>query len=254
MIIADNIMASLKEIIQYEKARAVLFGQWGFGKTSARGLAVLMHGKPGTGKSHAAEAIGYEVGKPLKVVNCGELLSKWVGESTKNIDALFEESKSIDAILLFDDCDGLFGSRTSMGSSTDRYANVDVGVLLYHIDRFPGIVIMTTNVIENLDKAFYRRFRYMLHFDSPTQSARAKLWKLLIPNETPVKEPIDFNYLSSFDMCGGAIKNSIFRAAAKAALRPVPERMITYDDLLKAATDELDKANRNLGDIKNIYS
>ena len=247
-------MASLKEIIQYEKARAVLFGQWGFGKTSARGLAVLMHGKPGTGKSHAAEAIGYEVGKPLKVVNCGELLSKWVGESTKNIDALFEESKSIDAILLFDDCDGLFGSRTSMGSSTDRYANVDVGVLLYHIERFPGIIIMTTNVIENLDKAFYRRFRYMLHFDSPNQIERAKLWKTLIPNETPVKGEIDFHSLSNLEMTGGSIKNSIFRAAAKAALRPAPERMVTTDDLMKAATDELDKANRNLGDAKNIYS
>ena len=247
-------MDSLKEIVQYEKARAVLFGQWGFGKTSSRGLAVLMHGKPGTGKSHAAEAIGYEVGKPLKVVNCGELLSKWVGESTKNIDALFEESKNIDAILLFDDCDGLFGTRTTVGSSTDRYANVDVGVLLYHIEKFPGIVVMTTNVIENLDKAFYRRFRYMLHFDTPNQNDRAKLWKLLIPNETPVKGVINFNSLSSFEMTGGSIKNSIFRAAAKAALRPVPDRMLTMEDLMKAATDELDKTNRNLGDVKNMYS
>ncbi|KAI6657958.1 hypothetical protein LOD99_15675 [Oopsacas minuta] len=254
VVVNDNILSSLKEIVQYEKARAVLFGQWGFGKTASRGLAVLMHGKPGTGKSHSAEAIGYEVGKPLKVVNCGELLSKWVGESSKNIDSLFEESKNMDAILLFDDCDGLFGSRTSMGSSTDRYANVDVGVLLYHIERFPGIVIMTTNVIENLDKAFYRRFRYMLHFETPNQSDRAKLWKLLIPKETPVKDKIDFNALSAHEMTGGSIKNCIFRAAAKAALRSVPERMITTDDLIKAAVAELNKANRNLGDIKNIYS
>ena len=247
-------MASLREIIQFEKARAVLFGQWGFGKTASKGLAVLMHGKPGTGKSHAAEAIGYEVGKPLKVVNCGELLSKWVGESTKNIDALFEESKNIDAILLFDDCDGLFGTRTSVGTSTDRYANVDVGVLLYHIDKFPGIVIMTTNVIENLDKAFYRRFRYMLHFDTPQQAARAKLWELLIPKETPLKGKIDYDSLSNLDMTGGSIKNCIFRAAAKAALRPVSERMVTWEDLHKAALDELDKTNKSFGDLKNIYS
>lgn len=254
MVVDDQIQNSLKEIVQYEKARAVLFGQWGFGKTASRGLAVLMHGKPGTGKSHAAEAIGYEVGKPLKVVNCGELLSKWVGESTKNIDSLFEESKNIDAILLFDDCDGLFGSRTNMGSSTDRYANVDVGVLLYHIERFPGIVIMTTNVIENLDKAFYRRFRYMLHFESPKQTDRAKLWKLLIPRETPIEGKIDFDLLSTHEMTGGSIKNCIFRAAARAALRPVPKRKITTEDLMSAAISEIDKANRNLGDVRNIYS
>eukprot|EP00800_Vazella_pourtalesii_P010699 TRINITY_DN2610_c0_g4_i1.p1 TRINITY_DN2610_c0_g4~~TRINITY_DN2610_c0_g4_i1.p1 ORF type:complete len:970 (-),score=246.43 TRINITY_DN2610_c0_g4_i1:85-2994(-) len=254
VVVDDQIQNSLKEIVQYEKARAVLFGQWGFGKTASRGLAVLMHGKPGTGKSHAAEAIGYEVGKPLKVVNCGELLSKWVGESTKNIDSLFEESKNIDAILLFDDCDGLFGSRTNMGSSTDRYANVDVGVLLYHIERFPGIVIMTTNVIENLDKAFYRRFRYMLHFESPKQTDRAKLWKLLIPRETPIEGKIDFDLLSTHEMTGGSIKNCIFRAAARAALRPVPKRKITTEDLMSAAISEIDKANRNLGDVRNIYS
>lgn len=110
--------------------RSVLFGQWGFGKTEQQGLTVLFHGAPGTGKSLAAEAVGYEVGKPLKVsnesngtmcyliiikvVNCGELLSKWVGESTKNIDSIFEEARSTDAILVFDEAEGLFGQRTDM--------------------------------------------------------------------------------------------------------------------------------------------
>ena len=92
--------------------RAVLFGQWGFAKRNHQGLTILLHGAPGTGKTLVAEAIGYEVGKPLKVVNCGELLSKWVGESTKNIDAIFQEARHQDAILVFDEAEGLFGERT----------------------------------------------------------------------------------------------------------------------------------------------
>ena len=93
--------------------RAILFGQWGFAKRNHKGLTVLLHGSPGTGKTLVAEAIGYEVGKALKVVNCGELLSKWVGESTKNIDAIFQEAQHQDAILVFDEAEGLFGQRTS---------------------------------------------------------------------------------------------------------------------------------------------
>ena len=94
--------------------RAVLFGQWGFAKRNHQGLTILLHGPPGTGKTMAAESIGYEVGKPLKVINCGELLSKWVGESTKNIDAIFQEARHQDAILVFDEAEGLFGQRTEM--------------------------------------------------------------------------------------------------------------------------------------------
>lgn len=145
----------------------------------------------------AAMAIGYEVGKPLKVINCGELLSKWVGESTKNIDAIFQEARHQDAILVFDEAEGLFGQRTEMmymfeqqycqctdyivlfcRTSTDRYANVDVGVLLYHIERFPGIIILTTNLFENIDKAFFRRLRFILHLDIPPKKFREQLWKV----------------------------------------------------------------------------
>ena len=140
-------------------------------------------------------------------MNCGELLSKWVGESTKNIDAIFQEARSSDAILVFDEAEGLFGQRTNMrwdtiymylqakpivvnchlliyiclfiySSSTDRYANVDVGVLLYHIERFSGIIILTTNIIENMDKALFRRLKFVLHFDLPSAKLRAKLWKV----------------------------------------------------------------------------
>jgi SpoVK/Ycf46/Vps4 family AAA+-type ATPase len=211
VIIPDPIMKNLKEIIQFEKARSVLFGQWGFDKTEQQGLTVLFHGLPGTGKSLAAEAVGYEVGKPLKLVNCGELLSKWVGESTKNIDSIFEEARSTDAILVFDEAEGLFGQRTDMKTSTDRYANVDVGVLLYHIERFPGIIILTTNLIDNMDKAFFRRLKFVLHFDTPSFDLRKKLWKLLIPGETPLEDGgVDYDKLAHYEMSGGDIKSFFY--------------------------------------------
>jgi SpoVK/Ycf46/Vps4 family AAA+-type ATPase len=241
VVVEEKLMKTLREIVQFEKARSVLFGQWGFGVSEQQGITVLLHGAPGTGKSLAAQALGYEVGRPLKVVNCGELLSKWVGESTKNIDAIFEESRNSDAILVFDEAEGLFGSRTTMSTSTDRYANVDVGVLLYHIERFPGIIILTTNLIENIDKAFFRRLRFVLHFETPPTRLRARLWKILIPQETPLSDDIDYEALSRQEMTGGNIKSCIFRAACRAALRTKEERRVTQQDLMEAAEEEVGK-------------
>eukprot|EP00731_Ephydatia_muelleri_P032086 Em0023g593a len=241
IIVPDDLIKTLREIVQFEKARSILFGQWGFGADGEQGITVLLHGAPGTGKSKAAEALGYEVGKPLKVVNCAELLSKWVGESTKNIDAIFEEARHSDAILVFDEAEGLFGSRTEMSTSTDRYANVDVGVLLYHIERFPGIIILTTNLIDNIDKAFFRRLKFVLHFDVPPFKLRAKLWRLLIPEETPLAADVDFEKLAHFEMSGGNIKSAVFRAASRAALRLDQNRVLTMRDLEESAEEESGK-------------
>jgi SpoVK/Ycf46/Vps4 family AAA+-type ATPase len=246
IIVDDKCMRGLRDIVNFEKARSVLFGQWGFGKRTQEGLTVLLHGPPGTGKTLAAEAIGYEVGRPLKVVNCGELLSKWVGESTKNIDAIFQEARQLNAILVFDEAEGLFGQRTAMTSSTDRYANVDVGVLLYHIEHFPGIVILTTNLYENIDKAFFRRLKFILDFDTPTKERRAKLWKLLIPKECPVADGVDYERLAIHEMTGGHIKSAIFRAAARAALRKEEKRILTEEDLKEACEEECGKSGTSM--------
>ncbi|XP_064405407.1 uncharacterized protein LOC135350521 [Halichondria panicea] len=247
IIVEDDIMRQLKEIVQFEKARAVLFGQWGFARRNHQNLTILLHGPPGTGKSVLAEAIGYEVGKPLKVVNCGELLSKWVGESSKNIDSIFAEGRQSDAILVFDEAEGLFGQRTEMSTSTDRYANVDVGVLLYHIERYTGIIILTTNLIQNIDKAFFRRLRYILQLDVPSQELRVKLWKLIIPEEAPLADDVDYQKLAQFEMAGGNMKGAVFRAAARAALRDEEDRRITLQDLMEAAQEEVGKATPRMG-------
>lgn len=218
LVLSKEIHETLLDIVQFEKARSVLFGQWGFGKKlgNNQGSSAIFHGLPGTGKTQAAQAIGYEIGKALKIVNCAEVISKWVGESAKNIDLIFEEAKGQDAILVFDEAEGLFGARTSSSTSTDKYSNMDTGLLLYHMDRYPGVVILTTNVIDHIDPAFFRRIKFVVKFEMPSISEREMLWKNLIPKECPLGDDINFKTLGQrFELAGGSIKSSIFRAASR---------------------------------------
>jgi len=243
-------LCSLSEIVNYEKARSVLFGQWGFGKKmETQGIACLFHGQPGTGKTLAAEAIGFDLGKPLKLVNCAQLLSKWVGDTPKNIDALFQEAKSTDAVLVFDDAEGLFGVRSgSADSACARYANVDVSLLLYHIEKFSGVVILSTNLVKNIDPAFFRRMRFVLEFPIPSFSLRQQLWSHLLPKEMPRTKDIDFDKLAhDFTFAGGNIKSAILRAATRAALRPEKTRLVTMADLVQAAEEEMKKTGEAEG-------
>jgi len=241
LVLAPNIQTSLQEVIHFEKARNVLFGQWGFEDVMSYGVGngVLFHGAPGTGKTMAAEAIGYEIGRPLLVVNMAELLSKYVGESAKNIEGVFSQARNHNCILVFDEAEGLFAERTNGGSATDRYANIDVNLLLHHMERFPGMVILTTNLIDNIDEAIFRRLKFILEFKKPDRSLRHQIWQQLIPGKAPVADDIDFTALAKqYEFTGGNIKNCIFKAAARAALRPAEERQIQMIDLLTAAGEE----------------
>jgi len=234
----------LKEVVVFEKARQVLMGQWGFDKVIAhdQGNTVLFWGPPGTGKTIAAEAIALSTGKPLKIVNIGELLSKWVGDTPKNINSIFEEAAAFDAVLVFDEADTVFGSRTSVSSSSDKYANVDVSLLLYHMEHFRGVVILCTNMVNSIDPAFFRRIKFVVEFTVPDANDRAALWKKLIPTECPITPGLTFSGLAQkYEFAGGNIKSSIVRAAARAALREESKRKITQEDLEQAAVEELEK-------------
>ncbi|KAJ5071028.1 atpase [Anaeramoeba ignava] len=238
----------LFEIINAEKARQVLHN-WGFDSQCGfqRGTTVLFTGLPGTGKTLAAEAIGFETGKPLKIVNAAEVLSKFVGDTSKNIDSLFHQAAVHDSLLVFDEAEGLFGKRhLDQTNSVDRYANVDVGLLLYHMEQYNGIVILCTNKIDLIDPAFFRRMKYVVDFSLPSPSLREKLWKILIPNAAPCDSDIQFSLLArDFAFAGGNIKNAIFRAASKVALRDEGDRSIHMDDLIKAARDEQRKMEKS---------
>ena len=154
--------------------------------------------------------------------------------------------------------EGLFGSRSEGEGTTSRHDTVNVGVLLHHIETFPGIVVVITNLQERVDAAFFRRFKFVLEFPKPSLAERSRLWRLLIPAEAPLAPGVDFEFLARrYDFTGGNIKSAVFRAASRAALRSTPgERIITYEDLKRACDEEFDKTgSRGLSQAaSNMFS
>lgn len=243
MIVADGVKDSLESIVQYTQAQTVLFGSWGFGSVhrAKTGVTALFCGPPGTGKTMAAEAISFDLGKPLMVVNLSELISKWVGETGQNIATVFDSAKSKDVVLVFDEAEGLFGERGAGSSDgVGRHDNMNVGLLLQYMESFPGVCIVITNKENLIDDAFFRRFNYVIQFERPSPTMRHKIWKTMIPKECPLSNDVDIPFLAQrYKFSGGDIKSALFHAATKAALRNIEaERMITQNDLEKACDEE----------------
>lgn len=247
VVVSDALKSSLSDIVNFGKAQSILFGQWGFYKQhgESKGISALFCGPSGTGKTMCAEAIGYDLGRAIKVVNCAQLLSKWVGESSKNIQSVFDEAKAVDAILVFDEAEGIFGSRSNGGDGdSSRHDTMNVGILLHHMETFPGVIVVITNLKEKIDSAFFRRFKFVLDFTKPTAAERMKLWRLIVPAEAPLAGDVDFDYLARrFEFTGGNIKSAVFRAASRAALRVSHEtRRISMEDIKKACEEEAEKS------------
>eukprot|EP00435_Cladocopium_sp_Y103_P041037 s1602_g11.t1 len=257
LVCGPQLRKKLQEVIDFEKSKTVLYGQWGFGGRTAFsggqpeiGSCVLFYGPPGTGKSLAAQAIGFEVGRALKVVNSANIVDKYVGETGKNIEKVFAEARSMEAILVFDEAEGLFGRRNAeAASSVDKHANLDSGLLLYWLEHYPGLCILTTNARDAIDSAFFRRFRFMVEFSPPDRATRAKLWEASLPKLAPRSDDVDFQSLASeFEkFSGGDIQNAVIRAASRAALRSDEgKRCICMADLREAARTERSKADESL--------
>ena len=257
MVLDASVKEALDSIVQYSKAQSVLFGQWGFDKIhrSTSGISVLFHGVSGTGKTMAAETIGFDLGRPLLVVNVAELVSKWVGETGKNITQIFSTAKAKDAILVFDEAEGLFGSRKSNGGSTSRHDNLNVGLLLQYIESFAGICVVITNMKESLDEAFFRRFRFVLEFKMPSVEEREKIWKVTLPEQCPIANDVDFGELARrYELSGGGVKNSLLRAATMAALRDGGKNILTMGDLKAACEAEEGKTGNKSASVMGMYN
>jgi SpoVK/Ycf46/Vps4 family AAA+-type ATPase len=196
----------------------------------------------------AAEAIGFDIGKPLKVVNVAELVSKWVGETGKNLQSVFDDAKKVDAVLVFDEAEGLFGRRDSSGS-TSRHDTLNVGLLLQLIENFSGVCIVITNLRDMVDPAFFRRFRFILEFEKPKKELRRAIWGKALPKELPLTADVNLDILAErFELSGGDIKSVVLRTATRAALRPAPSRVVGMKDLIDSCQEEVKKASEGPSD------
>ena len=218
-----------------------VYHQWGFEKkiTYGRGLSILFAGAPGTGKTMCAQVIARQLNMEMYKINISQIVSKYIGETEKNLQAVFAEAKNSNCILFFDECDALFGKRSEVKDSHDRNANVEVAYLLQQIEEYDGVCILATNLIGNIDEAFMRRITYVVHFPFPDRRMREQIYRHMIPAATPLADDIDWGFLAEkFELSGGHIKNIVLSAAFMAAGEGCPVGM---RQLLRAAVGELKK-------------
>ena len=225
-----------------------MYDEWGFAAHSGRGLGVtaLFAGESGTGKTMAAEVIAGELGLDLYRIDLSAVVSKYIGETEKNLRRLFDAAEAGGAVLLFDEADALFGKRSDVKDSHDRYANLEVAYLLQRMEAYRGLAILTTNLRSNVDRAFLRRLRFVVQFPFPDQVLRAELWRRAFPARTPT-EALDPVALARLQVPGGSIHAMAVSAAFEAAAQGTGVR---GEHVLHAAKVEYAKAERTLTDTE----
>jgi hypothetical protein len=220
LVLPPDNRAQLEEICTAARSRRRVYQDWGFERKLAlgAGLNVLFAGPSGVGKTMSAEILAGELGLDVYAIDLSSVVSKYIGETEKNLSRVFDEAEATNGVLFFDECDALFGKRTEIRDAHDRYANIEVNYLLQRIDRYDGIIILATNLRSNLDAAFTRRIRYAVEFPFPEVQQRARIWRKVFPEQTPLGTDIDFDFLArQFRMSGGSIKNIAVNAAFLAA-------------------------------------
>jgi len=231
----------LQHACSYVKHRHKVYQDWGFDKkiSYGRGLSILFAGVPGTGKTMCAQIIAKQLNMEMYKINISQIVSKYIGETEKNLQAVFTEAKKANCILFFDECDALFGKRSEVKDAHDRNANVEVAYLLQQIEEHDGVVVLATNLLQNIDEAFMRRITYVVRFPFPDTQARREIYLRTIPKTTPVDEDIDWEFIADkFELSGGHIKNIVLSAAFSAAEEDQP---ISMRHMLNAAVGEMKK-------------
>jgi ATPase family associated with various cellular activities (AAA) len=245
LVVPDVTRRALERIIEQIEHRHTVYDGWGFDRTErGLGIAALFAGGSGTGKTLAAEAIANRVGIDLYRIDLSAVVSKYIGETEKNLRRVFDAAEAGGAILLFDEADALFGRRSEVKDSHDRHANVEVSYLLQRVEAYRGLAILTTNMKEALDGAFARRLRFIVAFPFPDAVQREAIWRRVFPPATPTAG-LDPAKLARLNVAGGNIHaialDATFRAAAAG-------RAVTMSDLLEAARAEYRKLERTLGE------
>lgn len=244
LVLPPQQMGMLRQIVIHVRRRSVVNDQWGFADRYGRGLGLsaLFAGGSGTGKTMAAELIAAELDLDIYRIDLASVVSKYIGETEKNLRRIFDAAEESSAILLFDEADALFGKRSEVRDSHDRYANLEISYLLQRIDSYRGVAILTTNMQHALDSAFMRRIRFIVQFPFPDASSRARIWQRIFPFATPIGA-VDFDRLGQLNVSGGAIRNIAMHAAFLAA---EDETAIGMAHLLAASRTEYSKMDKPL--------
>ncbi len=249
LVLAEDRLTMLREAVSRAEIQAErqAHGALPPPRRGERGLRMLFCGAPGTGKTLAAEVIARALGRDLLVVSLSQLVSKWIGETEKNLEGVFEAAERGDTLLFFDEADALFGKRTEVGDARDRYANLETAYLLARIESFTGVVVLSTNLRRNIDSAFARRIEFIVPFDLPDAAARLRLWKLHLPTWVSLSDDVQLADLAElYDLPGALIRNAATAAGYLAAADGQPDRCqppsITADHLVHAVQREHAKA------------
>jgi ATPase family associated with various cellular activities (AAA) len=243
LVLADEPLALLRRIAQQVQQRFRVYEDWGYARKMNRGLGIsaLFAGESGTGKTMAAEVIANELKLGLYRIDLSAVVSKFIGETEKNLRRLFDAAEQGGAILLFDEADALFGKRSEVKDSHDRYANIEINYLLQRMEAFSGLAILATNMKSALDAAFLRRLRFVVNFQYPGVPERKRMWQQALPDGVPRDPALDFDRLARFNFSGGNIHSIALNAAFAAAAQGGP---VTQAALLSAVRSELRKLDK----------
>ena len=245
LVLAHDVLEEVENITAWLQHSKTIMEEWGLERAVKPGYRCLFYGPPGTGKTLTATLIGAHTGLDVYRIDLSMVVSKYIGETEKNLANVFDQAKNKNWILFFDEADALFGKRTQTSSSNDRYANQEVSYLLQRVEDFPGVVILATNLRANIDEAFARRFQASIFFPLPDADHRLMLWQGYFKGKCPLDSNADLRALADkYELSGGAIAN-IVRYGAIRALHS-QRNAITHEDLIKGVAKELIKEGKTI--------
>ena len=243
LVLSPDVMDEVENIIAWLQHSTKIMQHWKLGRNIKPGYRTLFYGPPGTGKTLTATIIGTMTDTDVYRIDLSLVVSKYIGETEKNLGNIFDQAVNKNWILFFDEADALFGKRTQTSSAHDRYANQEVSYLLQRIEDYPGVVILATNLKANIDEAFARRFQSSVHFALPDQEQRLRLWRGMFNDERLLSSDVDLSQLAEkYTLSGGAITNAV-RYAAIQAIR-MQRDVFVQSDLVKGIMRELSKEGR----------
>jgi len=247
LVLDDAVLSEVGEIQDWIVHGKTLINEWGMGGKIKPGFRTLFYGPPGTGKTLTASLLGKATGLDVYRIDLSMVVSKFIGETEKNMANIFDQAETKNWILFFDEADALFGKRTQTSSSNDRYANQEVSYLLQRVEDFPGVVILATNIKANLDEAFSRRFQSMIHFAMPGREQRRQLWQNAFSDKTVFEPKLAQKFdeiATKYEMAGGAIVNVVRYGSLMALKRG--DNTIKYNDVLEGIRKEYHKDGKTV--------